>query len=197
MANILTFQTQIASVMEVLANAAVAEICKLVEDSYAELHLEISQTKKENNLLKKKLKTIEIRDSFYRRAHKLMNESTAMTRTSVHEKVSGKGDWNGNYNMVTAVLDNSIILNATIVTSLFTVKILCLFPGRISVKVASVCNNVGNVSDEEGSVHRGNSRLQPERLDQVCINNEWSVYPIALILSRNIVAYFFLSSYTV
>jgi cell division septum initiation protein DivIVA len=99
MANILTFQTQIASVMEVLANAAVAEICKLVEDSYAELHLEISQTKNENNLLKKKLKTIEIRDSFYRRAHKLMNESTSMTRTSVHEKVSGKDDWNGNHSV--------------------------------------------------------------------------------------------------
>ncbi|XDV15450.1 hypothetical protein PO909_015545 [Leuciscus waleckii] len=137
MANILTFQTQIASVMEVLANAAVAEICKLVEDSYAELHLEISQTKKENNLLKKKLKTIEIRDSFYRRAHKLMNESTAMTRTSVHEKVSG----------------------------------------RISVKVASVCNNVG--SDEEGSsVHRGNSLLQPERLDQSVGSDEPDVFII-------------------
>ncbi|XP_051747722.1 zinc finger protein 181 isoform X2 [Ctenopharyngodon idella] len=125
MANFVTFQTQIASVMEVLANAAVAEICKLVEDSYAELQLEISQTKKENNHLKKKLKTIEIRDSFYRRAHKLMNESTAITRTSVHEKV----------------------------------------PGRISVKVASLCDNDG--SDEDGSVHCDNvSLLQPERLDQ-------------------------------
>ncbi|XP_048052553.1 zinc finger protein 264 isoform X1 [Megalobrama amblycephala] len=125
MANFVTFQTQIASVMEVLANAAVAEICKLVEDSYAELQLEISQTKKENNHLKKKLKTIEIRDSFYRRAHKLMNESTAITRTSVHEKA----------------------------------------PGRISVKVASLCDNDG--SDEDGSVHCDNvSLLQPERLDQ-------------------------------
>lgn len=95
MANVVTFQTQIASVMEVLANAAVAEICSLVEDSYAELQLEISQTKKENNLLKKKLKTIEIRHSFYRRAHKLMNEPAAMTRNSVHEKVPGKGGWNG------------------------------------------------------------------------------------------------------
>lgn len=91
MANIITFQTQIASVMEVLANAAVAEICKLVEDSYTELQLEISQTQKENNLLKKKLKVIEIRDSFYRRAHKLRNESTALTKTGVQEKASGKG----------------------------------------------------------------------------------------------------------
>ncbi|XP_050972346.1 zinc finger protein 184 isoform X2 [Labeo rohita] len=90
MANIITFQTQIASVMEVLANAAVAEICKLVEDSYTELQLEISQTQKENNLLKKKLKVIEIRDSFYRRAHKLRSESTALTKTGVQEKTSGR-----------------------------------------------------------------------------------------------------------
>ncbi|KAL1281984.1 hypothetical protein QQF64_000787 [Cirrhinus molitorella] len=76
--------------MEVLANAAVAEICKLVEDSYTELQLEISQTQKENSLLKKKLKVIEIRDSFYRRAHKLRNESTALTKTGVHEKTSGR-----------------------------------------------------------------------------------------------------------
>ncbi|XP_067297249.1 uncharacterized protein si:dkey-56e3.3 isoform X2 [Pseudorasbora parva] len=123
MANMLTFQTQIASVMEVLANAAVAEICKLVEDSCAEIQLEISQTKKENNLLKNKLKSIEIRDSFYRRAHKLMNKSTAMTRTSVHGKVSG----------------------------------------RISVKVASLCNDG---CDEEESVHHDDSLLQPDRLIQ-------------------------------
>lgn len=85
MANVLTFQTQIASVMEVLANAAVAEICRLVEDSYNELQLEISQSRKENNLLKKKLKMIEIRESFYRRAHKLRNLSTD------YNKASGSG----------------------------------------------------------------------------------------------------------
>nr|XP_005160138.1 zinc finger protein 239 isoform X2 [Danio rerio] len=90
MANIITFQTQITSVIEVLANAAVAEICKLVEDSYADLQLEISQTQKENSLLKKRLKMIEIRDSFYRRANKLRNESTALNKTSVREKQSGR-----------------------------------------------------------------------------------------------------------
>ncbi|XP_052461123.1 zinc finger protein 16-like isoform X2 [Carassius gibelio] len=90
MANTVTFQTQIASVMEVLANAAVAEICKLVEDSYTELQLEISKTQKENNLLKNKIKMIEIRDSFHRRAHKLRNESTVLTKTGGHEKESGR-----------------------------------------------------------------------------------------------------------
>ncbi|KAF4118482.1 zinc finger protein 892 isoform X1 [Onychostoma macrolepis] len=129
MANIITFQTQIASVMEVLANAAVAEICKLVEDSYTELQLEISQTEKENNLLKKKLKVLEIRDSFYRRAHKLRNESTALTKTGVHEKASG----------------------------------------RISVKIASLCNEV---RDEDEARSGKVSHLQPERLDQSVEDNE-------------------------
>ncbi|XP_029621691.1 uncharacterized protein LOC115201936 [Salmo trutta] len=35
MANCMVFHTQIASIMEVLANAAVTEICKLVDDDYA------------------------------------------------------------------------------------------------------------------------------------------------------------------
>ncbi len=63
MANIITFQTQIASVMEVLANAAVAEICKLVEDSYTELQLEISQTEKEINHWNKVGLTLDVRYS--------------------------------------------------------------------------------------------------------------------------------------
>ncbi|XP_076830894.1 uncharacterized protein LOC143476548 isoform X2 [Brachyhypopomus gauderio] len=70
MASILGFQTQIASVMEVFANAAVAEICKLVEVSYNELQTEILKSQKENNILKRKLKLIEVRESFYKRAHK-------------------------------------------------------------------------------------------------------------------------------
>ncbi|XP_059410472.1 zinc finger protein 184 isoform X2 [Carassius carassius] len=129
MANIITFQTEIASVMEVLANAAVAEICKLVEDSYTELQLEISQTQKENNLLKKKLRVLEIRDSFYRRARKQRNQSTALTKTGVNEKASG----------------------------------------RISVKIASLCNE-GRDEDETRSGQV--SHLQPERLDQSVGDNE-------------------------
>ncbi|XP_073699007.1 uncharacterized protein [Garra rufa] len=130
MANIITFQTQIASVMEVLANAAVAEICKLVEDSYTELQLEISQTQKENSLLKKKLKVIEIRDSFYRRAHKLRSESTALTKTGVHDKTLG----------------------------------------RISVKIASLCNE--DRDEDESARSCTVSHLQPERLDQSVEDNE-------------------------
>ena len=48
MATCVVFHTQIASIMEVLANAAMAEICKLVDDDYAVFRLEISQSWKEN-----------------------------------------------------------------------------------------------------------------------------------------------------
>ncbi|XP_061100721.1 endothelial zinc finger protein induced by tumor necrosis factor alpha-like isoform X3 [Conger conger] len=46
--------------MEVLANTAVAEICQLVDDGYAVLHLEMSRSYKENEALKRKLKMFEL-----------------------------------------------------------------------------------------------------------------------------------------
>ncbi|XP_052341262.1 zinc finger protein 777-like isoform X2 [Oncorhynchus keta] len=55
MAHCMVFHTQIASIMEVLANAAVAEICKLVDDDYAVFRLEITQSQKENRTLRRKL----------------------------------------------------------------------------------------------------------------------------------------------
>ncbi|XP_064782450.1 uncharacterized protein LOC135506943 [Oncorhynchus masou masou] len=63
MANCMVFHTQIASIMEVLANAAVAEICKLVDDDYAEFRLEISQSQKENRTLRRKLQLLELKVS--------------------------------------------------------------------------------------------------------------------------------------
>ncbi|KAG5849553.1 hypothetical protein ANANG_G00112170 [Anguilla anguilla] len=59
MSNCLAFHTQIASIMEVLANAAVAEICQVVDDGYAVLRLEMSQYQKENKALKRKLQVME------------------------------------------------------------------------------------------------------------------------------------------
>uniref|UniRef100_A0A0E9QHY4 Uncharacterized protein n=1 Tax=Anguilla anguilla TaxID=7936 RepID=A0A0E9QHY4_ANGAN len=47
MKNCVAFQKQIASIMEVLAKAAVAEISKLVEDGSVVLHLEVSRSHKE------------------------------------------------------------------------------------------------------------------------------------------------------
>ncbi|XP_071260966.1 uncharacterized protein [Salvelinus alpinus] len=61
MANGMVFHTQIASIMEVLANAAVAEICKLVDDDYAVFHLEITQSQKENRTLRRKLQLLELK----------------------------------------------------------------------------------------------------------------------------------------
>uniref|UniRef100_A0AAZ3QZV3 C2H2-type domain-containing protein n=2 Tax=Oncorhynchus tshawytscha TaxID=74940 RepID=A0AAZ3QZV3_ONCTS len=61
MANCIVFHTQIASIMEVLANAAVAEICKVVDDDYAVFRLEITQTQKENRTLRKKLQLLELK----------------------------------------------------------------------------------------------------------------------------------------
>ncbi|XP_031684042.1 uncharacterized protein LOC109894110 [Oncorhynchus kisutch] len=61
MANCIVFHTQIASIMEVLANAAVAEICKVVDDDYAVFRLEITQTQKENRTLRRKLQLLELK----------------------------------------------------------------------------------------------------------------------------------------
>ncbi|XP_061100345.1 chorion transcription factor Cf2-like isoform X2 [Conger conger] len=61
MSNCVSFHTQLASIMEVLANAAVAEICKLVDDGYAVLRLEVSESRIENKALKRKLQMMEMR----------------------------------------------------------------------------------------------------------------------------------------
>jgi hypothetical protein len=63
MANCIAVHTQIASIMEVLANAAVAEVCKLVDDDYAEFRLEITQSQKENRTLRRKLQLLELKVS--------------------------------------------------------------------------------------------------------------------------------------
>ncbi|XP_071024841.1 uncharacterized protein [Oncorhynchus clarkii lewisi] len=57
----MVFHTQIASIMEVLANAAVAEVCKLVDDDYAVFRLEITQSQKENRTLRRKLQLLELK----------------------------------------------------------------------------------------------------------------------------------------
>ncbi|XP_070293276.1 uncharacterized protein [Salvelinus sp. IW2-2015] len=61
MADCVVFHTQIANIMEVLANAAVANICKLVDDDYAVFRLEITQSQKENRGLRRKLQILELK----------------------------------------------------------------------------------------------------------------------------------------
>ncbi|XP_071024865.1 uncharacterized protein [Oncorhynchus clarkii lewisi] len=81
MANCMIFHTQIASIMEVLANAAVAEICKLVDDDYAVFRLEITQSQKENRTLRRKLQLHELKVS-RERAEKTARERVLASRPS-------------------------------------------------------------------------------------------------------------------
>ncbi|XP_052341276.1 uncharacterized protein LOC118361864 isoform X2 [Oncorhynchus keta] len=81
MANSMVFHTQIASIMEVLANAAVAEICKLVDDDYAVVRLEITQSQKEITALRRKLQLIELKVA-RERAEKTMRERVLASRPS-------------------------------------------------------------------------------------------------------------------
>nr|XP_020483301.2 zinc finger protein 2 homolog [Labrus bergylta] len=55
------FHAQLASIVEVLANTAVAEICELVDSEYSVLQLEISRSRKENDVLRRKLRLMELR----------------------------------------------------------------------------------------------------------------------------------------
>ncbi|XP_064782344.1 uncharacterized protein LOC135506865 [Oncorhynchus masou masou] len=90
MANCMVFHTQIASIMEVLANAAVSEICKLVDDDYAVFRLEITQSQKENRALRRKLQLLELKGSRERilasrpRSVKILDRYRGMGRGEGH-----------------------------------------------------------------------------------------------------------------
>ncbi|XP_055765663.1 uncharacterized protein LOC129841423 isoform X2 [Salvelinus fontinalis] len=78
----MVFHTQIASIMEVLANAAVAEICKLVDDDYAVFRLEITQSQKENRALRRKLQLLELKKVARERAERTTRERVIASRFS-------------------------------------------------------------------------------------------------------------------
>ncbi|XP_042167803.1 uncharacterized protein LOC112231912 isoform X3 [Oncorhynchus tshawytscha] len=79
--NVMVFHTQMASIMEVLANAAVAEICKLVDDDYAVFRLEMTQSQKENRALRRKLQLLELKVS-RERAERTTRERVLTSRPS-------------------------------------------------------------------------------------------------------------------
>uniref|UniRef100_A0A8C7GXT8 C2H2-type domain-containing protein n=1 Tax=Oncorhynchus kisutch TaxID=8019 RepID=A0A8C7GXT8_ONCKI len=81
MADCVGFHTQIASIMEVLANTAVAEICKLVDDDYAVFRLEVTQSQKENRVLRRKLQLLELKVS-RERAERTMRDRVLTSRPS-------------------------------------------------------------------------------------------------------------------
>ncbi|CAJ1053268.1 zinc finger protein 628-like isoform X1 [Xyrichtys novacula] len=65
MAECVGFQAQIASIIEILANSAVMEICKLVEDGYAALRVQMEEEREKSELekrgLREKLREMEVR----------------------------------------------------------------------------------------------------------------------------------------
>ncbi|KAK6324646.1 hypothetical protein J4Q44_G00039880 [Coregonus suidteri] len=81
--SVVDFQAQIASIMEVLANAAVTEICKVVDDGYAVVHMEMSQSHKENEFLRRKMKLMELQIARFRA------ERTKFSEGSVHNRFHG------------------------------------------------------------------------------------------------------------
>ncbi|XP_055765383.1 neurotrophin receptor-interacting factor homolog isoform X2 [Salvelinus fontinalis] len=81
MADCMIFHTQIASIMEMLANAAVADICKLVDDDYAVFRLEITQSQKENRGLRRKLQQLELKVA-RERAERTIRERVLASRPS-------------------------------------------------------------------------------------------------------------------
>ncbi|XP_064860090.1 uncharacterized protein LOC115146735 [Oncorhynchus nerka] len=96
--NVMVFHTQIASIMEVLANAAVVEICKLVDDDYAVFRLEISQSQKENRGLRRKLQLLELKVARERRPSsvKILDRYRGTTRGEGHRtfvKPVGYNTW--------------------------------------------------------------------------------------------------------
>ncbi len=71
MADCVGFQAQIASIIEILANSAVAEICKLVDDGYAALRSQMEQerekSEKENDALRQKVREMDLKMRSYER----------------------------------------------------------------------------------------------------------------------------------
>ncbi|XP_014065205.2 zinc finger and SCAN domain-containing protein 22 isoform X1 [Salmo salar] len=81
MTDTVAFHAQLASIIEVLANAAVAEICKLVDDGNAALRLEISHSQKEIDNLRRKLLLTK-----YQNSQRSAEKFGALRRT-VHRRV--------------------------------------------------------------------------------------------------------------
>ncbi|XP_064783257.1 uncharacterized protein LOC135507624 isoform X2 [Oncorhynchus masou masou] len=98
MANCMVFHAQIASIMEVLANAAVAEICKLVDDDYAVFRLEMSQTQKENRGLRRKLQLFELKVARERAERVLASRPSSVKILDRYKGIArGEGHFTGGH----------------------------------------------------------------------------------------------------
>ncbi|XP_061110909.1 zinc finger protein 543-like isoform X1 [Conger conger] len=90
MSNFVTFQTQLVSIMEILAKAAVTEINRRVDDSCAVFRLEISQSQREIETLKHKLQVLE-REFMKTRRKKPVRSPAIVEHFPPAERVFGQG----------------------------------------------------------------------------------------------------------
>ena len=91
MSNDINFHTQLTSIMDILTKAAVAEITKLVDESYAVLRFQVYRCQNEKDLLKRKLQLAEreLRVARGTRAHGCSNENVPVG-LQVYRELSGK-----------------------------------------------------------------------------------------------------------
>lgn len=94
MADCVGFQAQIASIIEILANSAVAEICKLVDDGYAALRSQMDQerqkSEKENRALRQKLREMDVKMRSYERKMRRRNQREEMMHVAHFRPPEGK-----------------------------------------------------------------------------------------------------------
>lgn len=90
MADCVGFQAQIASIIEILANSAVAEICKLVDDGYAALRSQMDRerdkSERENDALRRNLREIDVKMRSHER--KMRRRSPREETHAVHFRPS-------------------------------------------------------------------------------------------------------------
>ncbi|KAJ8339849.1 hypothetical protein SKAU_G00344820 [Synaphobranchus kaupii] len=63
MSDCVNLHTQLAYILDALANKALEEICKVVDDGYAVLRFEVSRHQKENDVLKRKLQMMALKSA--------------------------------------------------------------------------------------------------------------------------------------
>lgn len=85
MSRVAVLHAQLTSIMEALTRTAVAEICELLDDSYAVLQLEIRRSHTENRALRRKLELIE---SVVARGHR--GDGTATTGAVLTDFTAGE-----------------------------------------------------------------------------------------------------------
>ena len=86
-----TLEEQLSSIMDVLAKAAVSEISQLFSEGSASLRLEVTQSRKENELLRMRMKVMRS-ELFSLRLQTRSNASCAASRFTLVRATKPQGD---------------------------------------------------------------------------------------------------------